>query len=165
MIVSLYMILPGQGCSFPISSALDATWRVWLGYTGSVPTATSTSCATPATCWGGTVRNTLSSEWRPKSRPPGTSYCSQEYLTLVKLNNFFAIASVYTCRLKCAQFFFMYNFLAFKHEKLNLCEMSQLLSKVKGVLSCWCRESGGQRCLCRSRGSARTKLEVWRPGR
>ena len=80
MIMSLYMILPGQGCSFPISSALGATWMVWLGYTGSVPTATSTSCATPATCWGDTVRSTLSSEWSPRSRPPGTSYSTSAYV-------------------------------------------------------------------------------------
>ena len=42
-----------------------------MGYTGSVPTVTSTVCATPATCWGGTVRSTLSSEWSLKSRQPG----------------------------------------------------------------------------------------------
>ena len=42
-----------------------------MGYTGSVPTATSTVCATAATCWGGTVRSTLSSEWSPRSRQPG----------------------------------------------------------------------------------------------
>ena len=64
-------IVSYKGYIFLTSSALGATWRVWLGYTGSVPTATTTICATPATWWGGTVRSTLSSEWSPKCRQPG----------------------------------------------------------------------------------------------
>ena len=35
----------------------------------------------------------------------------------------------------------------------------------EGVLSCWCQESGGQGCVCRSRGRARPTLELWRPRR
>ena len=43
-------------------------WRVSLGYTGSVPTATSTICATHAICWGGTVWSIPFSEWSPIAR-------------------------------------------------------------------------------------------------
>ena len=65
-----------------------------MGYTGSVPTVTSTVCATPATCWGGTVRSTLSSEWSPKNRQPGienvrglrASSCSTVLVCRVKVS-------------------------------------------------------------------------------
>ena len=128
---SCLLCKPQQGYIFLTSSALGATWRVWLEYTGSVPTASSTICAIPATCWGGTVRSTLSSEWSPKSRQPGIG-CGRGLRVM---------CSALTSRVNCTSL------------------------QGEGVLSCWCQESGGQGCVCRSRGSTRPTLEVWRPGR
>ena len=66
-----------------------------MGYTGSVPTVTSTVCATPATCWGGTVRNTLSLEWSPKSRQPGI-----ENGRGLRASSCSALSTVLVCRVK-----------------------------------------------------------------